>query len=348
VIDALRSVVAAPAGFFFFGKEDSRAYAEGTRLVDAAPKHLKVDSKTLLSSAFGYDLKSVVSTTRRAYADSELYPQTERLGLSYYRDHSVSDGLTHAALLFLHEGGILFGLAGLERRTSEPDFSIDELQTLEALAPFIVAGARSHLQYDELAKEASALRALSRGHGTLVVIDRDKKKVVWAADREHGIDWDHDIVPIGDLLTSAAEDSLAARARGEALPTPPRLSLGTVTGVAKIDGDPVFGAARCAVIRVEHPQPQKPQAMDGLSRREREIARLLVAGYSGVNVAAISGLSENTVRTYVRRLYAKLGVANRADLVRKLITPEPTSVHPPSVLRPPPDSSLAISDDTLD
>ena len=79
----------------------------------------------------------------------------------------------------------------------------------------------------------------------------------------------------------------------------------------------------------------------------REIARLLVAGYSGVNVAAISGLSENTVRTYVRRLYAKLGVNNRADLVRKLVSPEP-SAGPVSQIAPPPDSSLAEGDDTLD
>jgi len=67
-----------------------------------------------------------------------------------------------------------------------------------------------------------------------------------------------------------------------------------------------------------------------------------------VNVAAISGLSENTVRTYVRRLYQKLGVANRADLVRKLMSPAESNASPSSVLSPPPDSSLVDGDDTLD
>jgi DNA-binding CsgD family transcriptional regulator len=119
-----------------------------------------------------------------------------------------------------------------------------------------------------------------------------------------------------------------------------------VVAVARLDEDPVFGGARCAAVRVE--APQRPAAIEGLSKREREIARLLVAGYSGVNVAAISGLSENTVRTYVRRLYAKLGVNNRADLVRKLVSPEPTSTAPSSQIAPPPDSSLVEGDDTLD
>ena len=108
----------------------------------------------------------------------------------------------------------------------------------------------------------------------------------------------------------------------------------------------MFGGARCAVVRVA---TQKARPFEGLSRREREIARLLVSGYSGVNVAALSGLSENTVRTYVRRLYGKLGVNNRADLVRKLVSPESSATRPlVAASHPPPDSSLVAGDDTLD
>jgi DNA-binding CsgD family transcriptional regulator len=58
----------------------------------------------------------------------------------------------------------------------------------------------------------------------------------------------------------------------------------------------------------------------GLSGREREIAQLLVEGYAALNAAAILELSEHTVRTYVRRLYKKLNVSNRADLVCRLLT----------------------------
>jgi hypothetical protein len=54
------------------------------------------------------------------------------------------------------------------------------------------------------------------------------------------------------------------------------------------------------------------------------------------------------VRTYVRRLYQKLGVANRADLVRKLMSPAESKSAPSSVIAPPPDSSLVDGDDTLD
>lgn len=354
VVEAMRELVPASGAFSFFGQDDGRAYGDATRLVDGIPRPVPNAQGTRLSAAFGFEPKSVVAAPRRAYLSSELWPESERAALPYFAACSVQEGFVHALLLFLHEGGVLFGLAGLERRAADGAFGEGDKRALEELAPFVVAGARAQLQYDELSREASALRALG-GYGprragvagVVYVVDRDRKRVVWAADREHGIDWDDEVAPIEEQLVDAAETSLAARQRGDALPTPPRLPAGTVVAVARIEDDPVFGGARCAAVRVE--APKRPAPLEGLSKREREIARLLVAGYSGVNVAAISGLSENTVRTYVRRLYAKLGVNNRADLVRKLVTPEAASSGPPSShIAPPPDSSLAGGDDTLD
>jgi DNA-binding CsgD family transcriptional regulator len=347
VIDAMGDLVSAPGAFCFFGTDDTRAYADATRVVDGQSKPLQRKGGIALSLAFGFDRKSVVATPRRAYSSSELWPESERASLPYFREESSADGFTHAVVLFLHEGGSLFGLAGLERRAEDAPFDESDRGHLEALAPFAIAGARRQLQYDELSREAAALRALGKISGAIYVIDRDRRCVVWAADREHGIDWEDDVAPVEGLLVDAAEQWLSARTTGEALPTPLRLpSGGAVAAVASLEGDPVFGGARCAVVRVA---TTRSAAFSGLSKREREIARLLVSGYSGVNVAALSGLSENTVRTYVRRLYGKLGVNNRADLVRKLVTPESSgSAGPASAIAPPPDSSLIAGDDTLD
>jgi DNA-binding CsgD family transcriptional regulator len=346
VMDAMRQLVPASGAFICFGTEDARAYADSSRIVDGSPQGVKADAGVRLTQAFGFETKSVVETTRRVYLANELYPDEERMKLPYFAAHAGS-GMKQALLFFLHEGGVLFGLAGLERREAEGEFTQADVAKLEALGPFVAAGARVQIAYDELSREAVALRAFSKVTGTLFVIDRERRKVLWAANRERGIDWDTDVTPIEDHIVDAAEQSLQARAKQEALPTPPRLPSGAVVAVAKIEGDPVFNNAKCAILRVE-PQ-EKAAPIEGLSKREREIARLLVAGYSGVNVAAISGLSENTVRTYVRRLYQKLGVANRADLVRKLMSPaEAKSSAPSSVISPPPDSSLVDGDDTLD
>jgi DNA-binding CsgD family transcriptional regulator len=345
VVDAMREVVPSPGGFCFFGKDDARAYADSTRVVDGKNRAVPSAEGTRLSQAFGFDPRSVVAGVRRVFASTELWPESERAQLPYFREHAAAEGFAAGLIVFLHEGGVLFGLAGLERRASDPAFDEADVERLERLAPFLVAGARSQLQYDELAREAAALRALGHTSGVVYVIDRDRRRVVFAADRERGIDWDEDVAPFEEMFVVATEDALAARARGDTLPTPARLPTGTVVSAVRLEGDPVFGGSRCAALRVTPPDRQA--ALEGLSKRERDIARLLIAGYSGVNIAAISGLSENTVRTYVRRLYTKLGVNNRADLVRKLVSPE-SSVQPPSPLVTPPDSSLAAGDDTLD
>lgn len=55
-----------------------------------------------------------------------------------------------------------------------------------------------------------------------------------------------------------------------------------------------------------------------LSPREYEIARLIAKGYPNKTVAAVLELSPWTVGTYLRRIYAKLGVRCRAAMVAQL------------------------------
>ena len=54
---------------------------------------------------------------------------------------------------------------------------------------------------------------------------------------------------------------------------------------------------------------------DELSVRELEVLRLLVAGASNKALAVQLGLSENTVKTHISRIFAKLGVQSRAEAV---------------------------------
>jgi len=53
-----------------------------------------------------------------------------------------------------------------------------------------------------------------------------------------------------------------------------------------------------------------------LSRREKEVLRLIAQGYSNKEVAAQLGISVRTVETYKVRLMEKLGFHSRADIVR--------------------------------
>jgi two-component system response regulator NreC len=55
---------------------------------------------------------------------------------------------------------------------------------------------------------------------------------------------------------------------------------------------------------------------DGLSPRETEILRLIALGYTSAEIAVKLHLSNRTVETHRARIYRKLGLSTRAQLVR--------------------------------
>ncbi len=67
------------------------------------------------------------------------------------------------------------------------------------------------------------------------------------------------------------------------------------------------------------PDPELP---DGLTRAEQEVVRLLVQGKSNGEIAALRGVSVNTIANQLRSIYTKLGVGSRRDLVARCVRGE--------------------------
>jgi len=158
--------------------------------------------------------------------------------------------------------------------------------------------------------EAAALRAVGSGPGSLYVIDVDRGEVVWSDDDARSVQFVLELVfETRQLL--AAHQHMPPRA----LPT---IENALLVRVATID-DAICRGAKLAACRVQtigdanHP-------IGTLSQRERHIAQLLVDGYSAVNVASIAGIAENTVRTYIKRIYRKFGINSRLELVQLMDT----------------------------
>jgi DNA-binding NarL/FixJ family response regulator len=58
-----------------------------------------------------------------------------------------------------------------------------------------------------------------------------------------------------------------------------------------------------------------PGRQEGLTEREAEILALITQGNSNTEVAALTFLSPNTVKSYIRTTYRKIGVASRTQAV---------------------------------
>lgn len=82
---------------------------------------------------------------------------------------------------------------------------------------------------------------------------------------------------------------------------------------------PGVAAKLLDVVREQVRTPPPTEARLELSAREQEVLQGLVAGLAYKQVAAELGISIDTVRTYIRRLYKKLRVHSVAEAVSRAI-----------------------------
>jgi two-component system response regulator NreC len=73
---------------------------------------------------------------------------------------------------------------------------------------------------------------------------------------------------------------------------------------------------RAAVDRWRSPADGEPTATRWLSTKETDVLRLLAVGHTNAEIAALSGVSLRTVETHRARIFHKLGLQSRAQLVR--------------------------------
>jgi DNA-binding CsgD family transcriptional regulator len=309
MLAALLSAVRAPVAFVCLARESGRP-CDLAREVDGQLHQALVGPS--LNAVFG--LRGVA----RGSALSILTTGDEGTHASaeYWRTHSSRDGLARALVVSLHDTGGLFGYAGVERRAEDPSFTRSDLDALEMLTPLLLRAGHPSRHSEERSREVAALRAIGDVRGAVLVVDCEERRLVSVSPPESRLPWTASSKTSIRSLVKAVT-SLVLTPSATTTRPPFRVGGDVVLSVVPIvDGG--TDAPRYAAVHLGSAEGE-PTASEKLSRREREVAKLLVEGYSNVNIAALCGLSPNTVRTFMRRVYVKLGVFNRADLVRELV-----------------------------
>ncbi len=89
-----------------------------------------------------------------------------------------------------------------------------------------------------------------------------------------------------------------------------------VTGEVVLDE--CVDKARYVLLRIDDGSASA-EARVSLSPREQEIVRLVTKGYVNKTIASILEISQWTVNTHLRRIFAKLGVNSRAEMVATVL-----------------------------
>ncbi|GAA3220868.1 helix-turn-helix domain-containing protein [Nonomuraea helvata] len=74
-----------------------------------------------------------------------------------------------------------------------------------------------------------------------------------------------------------------------------------------------------AILRQEPAEDRPPARHPDLSARENEVLQRVADGLTQQQIARSMGISRHTVDTYLRRVRAKLGLGNKAELTRAAV-----------------------------
>jgi len=119
---------------------------------------------------------------------------------------------------------------------------------------------------------------------------------------------------LGQLIERAQKVHSQSNGTDRPLPSPP-------TGRERVLLDIVLDGFRCLILQPEPPAEISAPQRDALvlSPREQEIVRMVIKGYPNKTIAAVLEISTWTVATYLRRIYARLGVGTRASMVARVL-----------------------------
>lgn len=257
-------------------------------------------------------LREVVRQAAPGRAPSRTLPVEPRGCCHSLPSHALSDWQSMVVVPLVQEG-CFYGLIGEPQRGCK----VPPEPILGSLSGALSLMAATYTQCQAQTRWYDAVGDLPGFGGVCVVVEPDTESVIWAAGPRkfaHVEDWamgspQELAVVTRRFLTGGDHPEVAL----------PSLPAGRVASIA-LKSLATFGGRELVVIALRQEGDEDRVASPQLSGREQQAARLLVDGYTIVNVSAIVGLTENTVRTYVRRVYRKLGVSSRAELVRRCIT----------------------------
>lgn len=182
--------------------------------------------------------------------------------------------------------------------TPDTDELARRLLALEPIDPFSPRRAQARgsvaLGPDDVGGEEELRRTMFGRHLCRLGLGTPVHAYLWAGNR---------IVAGLVLLRAAGEAPFRRQDCALLARIAPLLADAVLLGQGTVDGLP----------------PVLPEGQ--LTEREREVARLVLAGVSNAEVAARLEMSEATAKTHLTRIYTKLGVRGRTELATRFRRP---------------------------
>lgn len=271
---------------------------------ESIPRLLEVDCVDQVNTLPALARATGVSTIHRATGDA---PEKSLR----YTDVLAPSGLGRELRAVLRERTVVWGGLVLLRETSAPDFTDAELRLVAEAGEEIGRAIRRTLLLSELRhRDAPDVPGM-------VLFDADEVAVVSESARRWFADIEDGLVPGTGLPYVVV--SLVAQARQSPRPVQARLRTRGGRWIT-LHAERLDDRRVSVVVEPTRPYELASVICDayGLTQRERDVARLVVNGCSNKEIAETLWLSQWTVQDHVKKVYDKLGVHSRSELVSRL------------------------------
>jgi DNA-binding CsgD family transcriptional regulator len=216
----------------------------------------------------------------------------------------------------------VWGALGLYRQPDRPLFDADEQAFLAAISPLMADAVRRALligeSTDPEAPDAPGMIVLGPGWHPESMSPGVEE---WLRDLPDG-NWAASRLPTA-VLAVAGRAARSATTAGDPADVAVARLLTRLGRWVVLHGVPLaaIDSQRVAVIvESAHPSRIAPLLMSayGLTQREQQLTRLILQGFSTIEIADRLVISVHTVQSHLRNVFTKTGVRTRRDLVTKI------------------------------
>jgi DNA-binding CsgD family transcriptional regulator/PAS domain-containing protein len=330
------SVIAVPSGRMIIGAQSNVPSAFAESLVTYSNE---------ATALWGGLPRLAKLPTEEPLIHSEANAEYSWLGNPYYEEWAKPQGLVDQVVLILESNPWLIANIAFGVHESMAAVSTAQTDSLRILAPHLRRAAIISGLLDGRTEAAASFEAALSALGSAVVLVDDEMHVIYANARAEDmlragdplvrvdgrLELPRELVR-GQLQAAVAAAGLDASGlmRGSGIPVRrrdgsgmivhvlplKRRRLSTVIGAVGARG----GAVAAIFVAEPHSELNLPieamQLLYGLRPAESRVLELIVEGLSAPKIAQALGIAGSTVKTHTLRLFDKLGVHSRAELLR--------------------------------
>jgi DNA-binding CsgD family transcriptional regulator len=256
----------------------------------------------------------LLQKNRRATLVCDVMPQKELEKTEFFNDFLMVDGLHHGINIYAYDGNVNIGDLRIWREKNRPEYGIHEKRILDTLLPYFRNALRNARALSETQKISNTWERILKTTKTSVFLFGENGHLNYRNTSSRELE-----SSLNEEIYKTLFEQIISLSRGDLSHTvwgPFSLSVLSTRS-------PKRGRAYKAIL-VQRTNPSRLgkdylRQKYGLSPREAEISLLVCKGLIDREIASAMGISFSTVRTHLKRIFRKVDVTTRTELVFVLI-----------------------------